>query len=92
MFNHVVHTGFPQSWLHHTIHPIHKSGSSVDPNNYGTILVGHTLSKIYAMILHINLSRELYKRYLKARGQARFQPAHHTIDHILTLWAIIKEA
>jgi len=27
LFNHVVHTGFPQTWSHHTIHPIHKLGS-----------------------------------------------------------------
>jgi hypothetical protein len=72
LFNHVVCTGFPQAWSHHTIHPIHKSGPSADPNNYRTIMVGHTFSKLYAIVLHMKLSRELERRLLRARGQAGF--------------------
>jgi hypothetical protein len=92
LFNHVVRTGFPSSWSHHIIHPIHKSGPSRDPNNYRTIMVGHTFSKLYATVLHMKLSFDLEQRHLRARGQAGFRPAHQTIDHIFTLWAIIEEA
>jgi hypothetical protein len=59
LFNHVVCTAFPQSWSHHTIHPIHKSSSNVDPNNYKTIMVGHMFSKLYATVLYLKLSKEL---------------------------------
>jgi hypothetical protein len=72
LFNHVVRTGFPSAWSHHIIHPIHKSGPSSDPNNYRTIMVGHTFSKLYATILHMKLSSELEHRHLRARGQAGF--------------------
>jgi hypothetical protein len=92
LFNHVVRTGFPSAWSHHIIHPIHKSGPSSDPNNYRTIMVGHTFSKLYATVLHMKLSKELDQRSLRARGQAGFRPAHQTIDHIFTLQAIIEEA
>jgi hypothetical protein len=92
LFNHVVRTGFPSAWSHHIIHPIHKSGPSSDPNNYRTIMVGHTFSKLYATVLHMKLSSELEQRSLRARGQAGFRPTHQTIDHIFTLWAIIEEA
>lgn len=92
LFNHVVHTSFPSAWSHHIIHPIHKSGSNSEPNNYRTIMVGHTISKLYAAVLHLKLSKEPKWRQLRARGQARFRPKHQTIDHILTLKAIIEEA
>jgi hypothetical protein len=55
-------------------------------------MVGHTFSKLYATVLHMKLSRELERRLLRARGQAGFHSTHQTIDHILTLWAIIEEA
>lgn len=86
LFNHVVRIGFSQAWSHHTIHSIHKSGPSVDPNNYRTIMVVHTFSKLYALVLHIKLSRDLKGRLLRVRGQAGFRPAHQTTNHILTLW------
>jgi hypothetical protein len=59
LFNHVVRTGSPSTWSHHIIHSIHKSGPNTDPNNYRTIMVGHTFSKLYAMVLHMKLSCDL---------------------------------
>jgi hypothetical protein len=70
LFNHVVYIGFPSAWPHHIIHPIHKSGSNSNPNNYRMIMVGHTFSKLYATVLHMQLSSELEHRHLRARGQA----------------------
>jgi hypothetical protein len=72
LFNHLVRTGFPSAWSHNIIHPIHKSGPSLDPNNYKTIMVGHTFSKLYATTLHMKLSSELERRHLKAREQEGF--------------------
>ena len=54
------------------------------PNNYRTIMVGHTFSKLYAIALHRKLSHFLEQRQLRAKGQARFCPDHQTIYHILT--------
>jgi hypothetical protein len=91
LFNHVVYTGFPPSWSHHIIHPIRKSSSSMDPKNYRTIRLGHTFSKLYATVLHLKLFGEL-ERQRRAKRQDGFCPGHQTIDHILTLKAIIEEA
>lgn len=92
LFNHVVCEGFPPTWSHHIIHPIHKSSSNSNPNNYRTIMVGHTFSKLYAIVLHRKLSSDLEQRQLRARGQVSFQLAHQTIDHIFSLCAMIEEA
>jgi hypothetical protein len=72
LFNHVVRTSFPLAWSHHIIHSIHKSGPNSDPNNYMTIMVGHTFSKLYAMTLHRKLSSELEHRHLRAKGHVGF--------------------
>jgi hypothetical protein len=85
LFNQVVCSGFPPSRTQHIIHLIHKSESSYDPNNYRTIMVGHTFSKLYATILHQWFSEELERRRLRARGQVGFRPDYQTIDHIFTL-------
>jgi hypothetical protein len=90
-FNHAICMGFPQSWSHHIIHSIHKLGSSTYPNNYRTIIVGHTFSKLYATTFHLKLFGELERRQLRARGQVGFQLEHQTIDHILIILAIIEE-
>ena len=92
LFNHVVREGFPPIWSHHIIHPIHKSGATSDPNNYRTIMVGHTFSKFYAIDLHMKLSRDFEQKNIRAQGQAGFRPAHQTIDHIFTLRVVIEEA
>jgi hypothetical protein len=76
LFNHVVRTSFPQTWSHHTIHPIHKSSPDTYSNNYTMTMVGHTFLKLYATILHMELSKELEGRHLRASGYAGFKPTH----------------
>jgi hypothetical protein len=90
LFNHVVCSGFPHSWTRHIIHPIHKLGNSSDPNNYRTIMVGHTFSKLYATILHQWLSDDLESRHLRAKGQAGFRLDYQTTDHIFTLKPLLR--
>lgn len=67
LFHHVVCLGFPPTWSHYTIHFIHKSGSSADLNHYRTIMVGNTLSKLYATTLHWILSKRIYEGLLQAK-------------------------
>lgn len=67
IFKNVVCSRFLPKWSNHPIHPIHKSRSNIDPNNYWTIMVGHTFSKLYAMTLHWRLSENLMRDIFKAR-------------------------
>lgn len=92
LFNRVVCTGFPSSWLRHVIYPIYKSRPISDPGNYRTIMIEHTFAKLYATALDTMLSSELDKRGCRERGQAGFRANYQTMDHIFTLRAIIEEA
>jgi hypothetical protein len=91
LLNQVVCSSFAPSKTQNIIHPIQKS-SSFDQNNYRIIMVGHTFSKLYAIVLHQWLSEELERHDLRARGQVGFHPNYQMIDHIFTLQAIIEEA
>ena len=61
------------------------------PGNYRTIMIGHTLAKLYASILEQQLSRWAKKSGKRAPGQAGFRKGFSTLDHIFTLRAIIEE-
>lgn len=53
LFNHYLCFGFPQAWSQPFIHPIFKLRANSNLNNYRTIVIGHTLPKLYATILHL---------------------------------------
>ena len=57
IFIHVVCYGFPSTWSTTTIVPIHKAGDPMGASNYRTLMFGHTLTKIYGLVLE----RELYR-------------------------------
>ena len=61
------------------------------PGNYRTIMIGHTVAKLYASVLEQQLSRWAEKSGKRAPGQARFRKGFSTLDYILTLRAIIEE-
>ena len=63
----------------------------MQPGNYRTIMVGHTLARLYASILEQRLSSWAESEGIRAAGQAGFRRGFSTLDHILTLRAIIEE-
>ncbi|MCO5593906.1 hypothetical protein L7F22_047925 [Adiantum nelumboides] len=66
-------------------------GDPMIPGNYRTIMVGHTLARLYASILEQRLSGWAEEKGVRAKGQAGFRKGFSTLDHILTLRAIIEE-
>lgn len=84
-------TSFPTPWTLNIIHPILKSGDACDPSNYYTIMIGHTMAKLYATILEDYISQLIYVIGFKAGGQVGFRRDHRTTNHILTLREIIEE-
>ena len=48
--------------------PIHKSGDTVDPGNYRTIMIGHTMAKIFGAVLEAELSSYTEMEGLRAPG------------------------
>ena len=91
MFNRAMCEGLPDTWSLSTIVPIFKSGDPMELGNYRTIMVGHTLARLYASIIEQQLSRWAEREGLRAAGQAGFKRGFSTLDHILTLRAIIEE-
>lgn len=91
LFNRVMYEGLPDSWRLSTIVPIFKSGDPMIPGNYRTIMVGHTLTRLYASILEQRLNGWAEDEGVRATGQAGFRRGFSTLDHILTLRAIIEE-
>ena len=91
LFNRVMCEGLPDSWRLSTIVPIFKSGDPMIPGNYRTIMVGHTLARLYASILEQKLSGWAEEEGVRAKGQAGFRKGFSTLDHILTLRTIIEE-
>ena len=57
-----------------------------------TIMIGHTFTKLYATMMNTILSSELDRRNCRAKDQVGFREDYQTMDHILTLRAIIEEA
>ena len=51
--------------------------------NYRTIMIGHTLAKLYASILEQQLSTWAERASLQASGQAGFRKGFSTLDHNL---------
>lgn len=91
IFNRAMCEGLPETWRLSTIVPIFKAGDPTEPGNYRTIMVGHTLARLFASILEQRLSRWAESEGIRAAGQAGFRRGFSTLDHILTLRAIIEE-
>ena len=89
MFNKAMREGFPDTWSLSSIAPIFKTGDPMILGNDYTIMVGHTVAKLYASILEQQLSRWAKRKGIRAPGQARFGKGFSTLDHIFTLRAII---
>ncbi|RYA43708.1 hypothetical protein DD606_25245, partial [Enterobacter cloacae complex sp. GF14B] len=51
MFNHAMREGLPDTWSLSTIVPIFKSRDPMEPGNYRTIMIGHTLARLYTPFL-----------------------------------------
>ena len=91
LFNRVMCEGMPASWSLSTIVPLFKAGDPKLPENYRTIMVGHTLARLYASILEQKLGKWAETEGIRAAGQAGFRRGFSTLDHIFTLRAIMEE-
>ncbi|MCO5600752.1 hypothetical protein L7F22_054867 [Adiantum nelumboides] len=80
LFNRALAKGLPAEWTMHTIVPIHKSGDPLDPSNYRTIMIGHTLAKLYGAVLEAELSS-----YVEREGLRAPVPRDRLFQRLLTL-------
>ena len=83
---------FPSDWSKSVMVPIHKRGSTLDPQNYRGISLLSTLSKVFSSILTKRLQDWAEDKGKLCFEQAGFRKGHSTVDHVFTLHAIITNA
>lgn len=91
ILNLALKRGFPKPWMQIPIVPIFKNGDKSVPINYKTIMINHTLAKLYGLILEKKIRLWIENHGKRAKGQAGFRRHHSTIDHLVTLNIIAKE-
>ena len=86
IFNKILKTGeFPEIWTEGLISPIHKSGDSLDPNNYRGICVSSCMGKLFCSILNNRLMNFVNNKKIIHPSQIGFMPGNRTADHAFTL-------
>ena len=76
---------FPLSWTEGIIIPIHKQGSSTDPNNYRGITLNSCLGKLFCHVLNTRISNDLENRSYLIKEQAGFRKNFRTSDQLFIL-------
>ena len=82
---------FPLEWTSSTIIPIHKKGDTNMCDNYRSIWLSSLFSKIYTAILDKRLGDFTNTNNIIPEEQAGFREGYSTIDHIFSLYAMIKK-
>ena len=91
LFNLVLKSGVvPTDWCKGIIFPLHKKGSTSDPNNYRGITLLSVIGKLFTSALNHRLSLYLENIGLIGEEQAAFKPKYSTTDHIFTLHSILQ--
>lgn len=72
MFTIAMCEGCPKTWSMFTIVPTFNCGDPSSPFNYRTIMVGHSLVKLYAFILEHELTKWAKREGIQAFGHVGF--------------------
>ena len=86
VFNNILISGkFPEVWSEGLITPVHKSGNSLDLNNYQGICVSSCMGKLFCSILNSRSMNFANEKKLVHPTQIGFMPGNRTADHVLAL-------
>ena len=81
----------PKSWCKDIISPIHKDGDKNDPNKYRGICISSVLLKILCTLLNNRIQEHCLQFSVINKNQIGFRKNHRTVDHLLTLRAVVKK-
>ena len=91
MFNIVLETGIiPTDWTIGLIKPIHKKGSTDDPDNYRGITLLSCIGKCFTAIINTCLTKYLDCVGIIGEEQAGFRHGYSTLDHIFVFHSILS--
>ena len=92
LFNKSLTTGeFPEDMKLSIVKPIYKAKSRTEISNYRPISLLTVISKILEKIVHIRMTKFLYKNKILYEGQYGFRKQRSTTDAILDLTGNILE-
>ncbi len=83
---------YPEEWKRGKIVALHKKGDKNDPNNYRTITLNRTLSKLYSAVLCRRISGWLESENEIGDEQYGFRKNRSTIDAVFVLLNAIRDA
>ena len=94
IFNNIWHSGnIPNSWKQATIIPTPKSAKDItNPTNYRPIALTSCICKTLERMINNRLTWFLEKNKLITNLQTGFRKARSTIDHLIRLETLIREA
>lgn len=81
----VVCLGVPSSWSQHIIHLIFQLGTSFFQITIGILMIGHTFTKLFAMVLNMRLFEHFKRNNLRAKGK---QFLVKTTKHLITFLSL----
>ena len=88
-FNEIFNTGrYPKNWASSILVPIHKSGSTNDPNDFRGISLIDILNKVLTGIMYDSLYSWAEENSKIDESQAGFRQGYSTIDNIFTLMSM----
>ena len=91
LFNYILDTGdSPQSFGETVLCPIHKSGSTQDPNNFRGIALINAMYKIFSIILNKRLYSWAEENEKLDEAQAGFRAGYSAVDNIFSLSAVCQ--
>ena len=82
---------YPDSWTDSIIIPLFKKGNQNDPDNYRGISLCGISSKLYSSIINNRLQEWIEQNNLTGECQAGFKKDYSTVDHMITLMAMIQK-
>ena len=92
LFNSILTNGsYPSQWKKAYLSPIHKGGTSDNPNNYRGISILSCASKLFNVILTKRLDNFLQDNSLINPVQIGFTKKARTADHMFVLRTLIEK-
>jgi hypothetical protein len=90
LFNSVLSGGcYPKLWAEGYVVPLHKKGTTNDPNNFRGITISSSLGKLFNSILNSRLTTFLNENNIIDEHQIGFREKCRTTDHMFILKCIM---
>ena len=92
LFNGILNTSvYPSVWKYDILHPIHKSGEKIDPNNFRGISIARCFGKLFTTLLRNRLQGICDKNKLISRFQGSGKKNSRTADNHMIIRFLIDK-